>query len=329
MEKLLITKRGEIEDLYTFGTVVVVNSEGKVIYSKGNPTEIAFSRSSEKLMQGLIPLMLKGDVVYNLSDKEISTICSSHSGESFHIDTVSNILKKIGLDESYLKCGAHYPFKMDIELEMKKHSIEPKQIHNNCSGKHAGMLMSTKLLGATIEDYYELGHPVQEKIRETVSLICDFDIKDKYIAIDGCGVPVHATPIYNFAYGMARMTDEKTLPIEIYENAEKIIRSITKYPAYTSGSDRIDYNIIRKYPGKIIVKSGANGFFGGLLPKEKLGFGIKVYDGGSEKRNIILIALLKKLGIIEESDYEFFNDLADTSIKNHRGEVVGEIISKL
>ena len=94
-------------------------------------------------------------------------------------------------------------------------------------------------------------------------------IPREHISVDGCGVPVHAMTMREFAHGMARLSDYENL--EGYEEAAKdIIHAITNNSKYTSGSDRIDHKLISKYPGKIIVKSGANGYFGGFLPDRKL-----------------------------------------------------------
>lgn len=329
MEILLKTYRGTIEDLYTYGSIVVVDCNGRIIYAIGDPKEIAFPRSSTKLFQAMVPLMLGAKEKFDLTLQEIAQICASHSGEDFHIKTVSAILQKIGLNESSLKCGAHYPFKQDIELKMKITGEKPRAIHNNCSGKHAGMLMAAVLMNVSLDDYYTLNHPVQKKITEMIETLCMCRIPNEQISVDGCGVPVHALPLYNYAYGMARMADYKNLPDGLSVCAKDIIHSITEYSEYTSGSDRLDHLLIKKYKGKLIVKSGANGYFGGLLPDKKYGIAIKTYDGVVSTRNIILVHLLKQLGIIEKSDFEYFDKIADKTVTNHRGEKVGEIIPQM
>ncbi|MDO5725874.1 MAG: asparaginase [Tissierellia bacterium] len=326
MEKLITTLRGDIEDLYTFGIIVVSDSSGKIIYHKGDCDKIAYPRSSFKLMQAMTPLSLNAKELFNLNEKEIAIISASHSGEDFHIETVLNLLEKINLDESYLKCGAHYPFKEEVSLKMKLEGIECTDIHNNCSGKHVGMLMSAKILNAPLNNYYELKNPVQQKIRDILETICETKIPDSSISVDGCGVPVHALSMRAFAHGMAKMADFQKLPDELAIHAKEITNAITKYPQYASGTDRIDYKIISKYPKDIIVKSGANGYFGGYLPKQKLGFAIKTFDGITDTRNIILVELLKKLDIIKESDYDYFDEIAPKDIKNHRKEKVGKHI---
>ena len=325
-ELLLKIYRGKLEDLYTFGSIVVVDNNGKIIFSKGNPYKVAFPRSSAKLMQAMVPLSLGAQEKFNLTKEEIAIICASHSGEEFHIKTVSNLLEKIGLDESYLKCGPHYPFKKDVEEKMKKNNEKPRQIHNNCSGKHTGMLMSAILLGEDLDNYYEINHKVQKKITEMISYLCNFEITKDYISVDGCGVPVHALPMYNFAYGMARLSDYDNLESSLSAYAREIIEDISSNSKYTSGSDRIDHLLIEKHKGSLIVKSGANGYFGGILPDKKYGFAIKTYDGNSDMRNVILVHLLKNLGVIKKDEYNYYDKIAEKTIRNHRGEDVGEII---
>ncbi len=329
MDVLARTYRGEIEDLITYGTIVLVDSSGKVIYEKGDGSEYAYPRSSAKLMQALTTISMGAAEKFNFTGKEISQICASHSGEDFHIDCVRGILEKIGLDESYLQCGAHYPYKEECKLKMQKNDEEPLFIHNNCSGKHAGMLAGAVLMGADLKTYTEPSHPIQIKITEMISELCEIKKEDIKIGIDGCSVPVHAMPIRNFAYGMARFSDYDNLPENLRKPAELVINSIHENPVYASGSDRLDYYLMDKASEKIIVKSGANGYFAGCLPERKQGFAIKTYQSEAKYKNRILIGFLKKLGIINEEDYDFFDNRFDKNIYNHRKKLVGEIICEL
>lgn len=325
MEILLKTKRGNFDDLYTFGSIAVVDRRGNLIDSWGDVKKLAYPRSSAKPIQALSALTLGAREKFNLLQKEISQICASHSGEDFHIDCVENILQKIGLDESFLKCGPHYPFSEKVSLRMKARGEKPRDIHNNCSGKHAGMLMTSILLDESLDDYYKIDHPCQKRIRDILSDFCEYDIDHEHTSLDGCGVPVHAIPIYNFAYAYAKFSDYENLDKIYQKPAKDIIDSISKYPEYMSGSDRIENYIIKKYPSKLIVKCGSDGYFAGMLLDEKIGFAIKTFDGISFNRDIILIELLKKLSIIKKEDYEYFDNLYDKTIRNYRKEKVGEI----
>lgn len=325
MEKLLTVYRGKVADLFVFGSLVVVDSSGRFIFSKGDPNELAFPRSSEKLIQALATLSLGAKDAFQMTEQEIAQICASHRGEAFHINTIRELLQKAGIDETYLKCGAHYPFKPDVALEMQKRGIKASAIHNNCSGKHTGMLLGAILLGASLNDYYRLEHPIQQRILKILSTLCDCPIPDDQIAIDGCGVPVHALPLHRFAYGMARFGDDDHLPENLTSHTKDIMEAVMRYPEYIGGTDGTENYIIKKCPGALVLKGGANGYFTGILTHQKYGFALKTYDGISEHRDIILLELLKKMGIIQKEDEGYFDQIFDKNIRNHRGEVVGEI----
>ncbi len=322
MEVIIKKYRGNILDIQGHGVVAVVDSNGNTIYSKGNTDTVVYARSGAKLMQALAPLSLGAEKTFGFTEKHIAQICASHSGEQIHLDTVREILEKIGLDESYLQCGAHYPINPDVTAKMKLSGETPTNIHNNCSGKHSGMLTAAKLLNMPLENYYKKNNPLQNKINDIISTICDFTLDEHYIGTDGCGVPVHSMPIWHFAYGYARMSDETKLG-ELAPHAQKVIESIAAFPQYTSGTERLEYKILSKYPKKIILKSGAGGFMGGILPEKNIGLAIKAIDGNGEHRDLMAIELLKKLDIIQPEDYEYFDSLVSKDIKNHRGEIVG------
>lgn len=323
MEILVNTYRGGLVDLMTTGTAVVADAKGNVLYSIGDPQEVSYARSSAKLMQAVVPVMTGAADAYGLSEQEISQTAASHSGEQIHVETVLSILEKAGIPESALQCGAHYPFKTDVAEGMKKRGEEPRDVHNNCSGKHAGMLITAKYLGEDMETYYKPEHPHQKRILKTIGDICGYDPENIILGLDGCGVPVHAMPIWNFAYGMARLGTPDTLPKEYRMGAERVIHAVLHCPLNTSGSDRIDYKIISRYPGKIAVKSGANGYFAGCLPGEGIGFAIKTHDGISEMRNIVLVELLRQIGVIPESDLDYFEAERRVKVFNHKNELAG------
>src|SRR5206468_4040826 len=74
-------------------------------------------------------------------------------------------LKKVGLDETALQCGAHPPYHRPSARALRRRRRKPTALHNNCSGKHAGMLALAVQLGAPIAAYLQPAHPVQASIR--------------------------------------------------------------------------------------------------------------------------------------------------------------------
>lgn len=324
MEILVNTYRGGIADLFTMGSIAVVDYKGNLLYSDGDPNEVSYARSSAKLMQAVVPVLYGAVDAYKINDKEISQICASHSGENFHVDTVRSILEKINLNEDYLQCGEHYPFKVDVAKEMKEKGEEPLSIHNNCSGKHAGMLATVKHLNEDLDTYYKVDHPHQIRIINMIGELCDYSPDEIIIGLDGCGVPVHALPLKKFAQGMARMAKPDTLEEKYKEPVTRVVNAVMNNPVYTSGSDRIDNKIMTKYPNKVVVKSGANGYFGGAIIDKGIGFAIKTYDGLSPMRDIVLVELLHQLGLIPKEDLDYFMDEYNPRVYNHKKELVGE-----
>ena len=189
MSVLVSTYRGEVLDLFTTGTIAVSDAAGKLLYSIGDTSKIAFARSSAKLMQAMVPIYTGASGHYGFTEREVAQICASHSGEAVHVETIRGIFQKIGLDESYLQCGTHYPFKEDVAQSMKDRGEPALPIHNNCSGKHAGMLACAQFLGEDLDSYYRLEHPHQQRIIDTIADICGYARDKIQLGLDGCGVP--------------------------------------------------------------------------------------------------------------------------------------------
>ena len=161
MEILAYSYRGPLKDLSYTGSVAVVNSEGKLLYYAGDPQKVAYLRSSAKPMQAMCALESGAVDAYGLTEEELAVLCSSHSGEEFHVKAIRSILAKAGLDESYLQCGVHVPLNQKAAQALEQRGEAPGQIHNNCSGKHTGMLITAKYLGEDLQTYYKPEHNVQ------------------------------------------------------------------------------------------------------------------------------------------------------------------------
>lgn len=129
-------------------------------------------------MQAMCVLESGAVDAYGLTEEELAVICSSHSGESFHVNAIRSILSKAGLGEEYLQCGVHAPLNEQAAKALEQSGQAPGQIHNNCSGKHTGMLITAKHLGESLEDYYQPYHKVQRQIIEMIAYICQYDRRE-------------------------------------------------------------------------------------------------------------------------------------------------------
>src|SRR5229473_953306 len=145
--------RGPIIESRHRGHLTAVDGSDDTIASLGFPETVTYLRSSGKPFQA-IPVIVSGAADrFGFTEKEIAIACGSHSGEPIHVETVRSMLRKIGLDETALKCGVHEPFSAEVARELARNQESPNVLQNNCSGKHAGMLALATRVGASTETY--------------------------------------------------------------------------------------------------------------------------------------------------------------------------------
>ena len=206
-EVLVAVERGPLIESIHRGDIAIVKANGEVISSVGDSEKVVYARSSMKPMQ-TIPIIETGAADrFHFDDGDLAIACASHNGEKQHTERVTSILSRLGLDVTDLKCGVHPPRWREAYEELLRSGEEVTPVHNNCSGKHIGMLATAKHMEERIEDYYTIDHPVQRRILSVISELTDVPTRNIQIGIDGCGVPVHGIPLQNLALGFARMAD--------------------------------------------------------------------------------------------------------------------------
>src|SRR3990170_7481351 len=153
-----------LESVHT-GSIAVVDSAGRLLACAGDPAMRACLRSAAKPFQA-IPLLEYGGIEeFDLRPEEIALTCASHGGESFHVSTAAAILRRGEFDETDLLCGAHIPYDEKAAADVRLTGEAPSPLHNNCSGKHAGMLLATQVMDAPSARYIDASHPVQVLMR--------------------------------------------------------------------------------------------------------------------------------------------------------------------
>ena len=325
--------RGETVESIHRGHLIVVEGSGKIVAQIGDPETVTFFRSSAKPFQ-TIPFLTSGAAdEFGFTAKEIALACGSHSGESFHVETVSEMLAKIGLSEVDLHCGTHLPFDEKTAKEMIKAGEKPTQLHNNCSGKHLAMLGFAKHCAVDTATYLSTENTVQQRILETVSTFSDIPKEEIKIGIDGCAAPNFALPISAMAKSFARLVfPPEHFDRKLFQACDKIVSAMVKYPEMIGGSERLDTILMQELPGKIISKVGAEGVYtAGILPSEQwktgLGIAFKIEDGEDKRaRPVIAVELLRQLGILDAESLKKFSPLI---IENRRGDVVGKVSANL
>jgi L-asparaginase II len=330
---LVEVTRGNVVESRHRGHIVAVDGNGKLVAQLGDPETVTYLRSSAKPFQA-IPLLTSGAADrFGLTETEVAIACASHNGEPIHTAAALSILNKIGLNPDALKCGAHEPYSSAETLKLRARREEPNVLHNNCSGKHAGMLALALHVGAPTETYNELRNPIQLMIREVVSRFAGLPKEDLAVGIDGCAVPVFGMSVTS----MARMYAQLVALSESFDQStraacKRIVAAMINHPELIGGTvNRLDTEMMRAAGGRLISKVGAEGVYTvGVLPSADwpngLGLALKIEDGENYRaRPTVVIEALRQLGVLQGESLAAVEPYARFPVRNRRGDEVGEV----
>lgn len=314
--------RGERVESLHLGHVVICGEGGGVVESWGDPETVIYPRSSAKMIQAL-PLVESGAAeAAGLGTEELALACASHNGAAIHTERVAAWLDRLGLGDDALRCGAHMPNDAEAAKALRCSDTAPRQVHNNCSGKHAGFLTLTRHLGAG-PDYLDIGHPVQLAIREAWEDVTGEPVRGW--AVDGCSAPNFATSLAGLARAMAFFAgarDNADSPRE--RAAARLRQAMAKHPDLVAGEGRACTELMRAMGGDVAIKTGAEGVFVAMLPALRLGVALKITDGATRAAEATIAAVLVRLGVLA-ADHPATRKFLDAPIVNWRGITTGYI----
>ncbi|MDA5092744.1 asparaginase [Aliiroseovarius sp. KMU-50] len=292
--------RGPFMESQHWGHAVVVNANGEVIESWGNPDEIILPRSSAKMLQAL-PLVESGAAdAAGLTPEQLALACASHDGAAIHTDRVRNWLGDMGLGEDDLCCGPQLPDDRPSKKALICAGEKPCRIHNNCSGKHAGFLTLARHLGADIADYVNPDHAVQQAAKLAFEEVTGLDTPG--FGIDGCSAPNFATSLSGMGRAMAAFAAAEEGRSARDSAMVRLREAMMAHPDLVAGEGRACTELMRATPGKVAVKTGAEAFFIAILPEQKLGVALKISDGSTRASECAIAAILARLGVADPSD---------------------------
>ncbi|AHJ29560.1 asparaginase [Nodularia spumigena CS-584] len=284
---------------------VVCDERGRVLSVAGNSETTAFVRSALKPFQALAVTTTGTLERYNLSDRDLAIISSSHKGTIEQVRQVFNIIWRADLDPTALQCPIP---------EGKKSPLE-----YNCSGKHAGMLAVCQQRHWPLNNYLERKHPVQQLILGKVAELLRMPAEEFLSAHDDCGAPTYLMQISQMASLYALLASSSNVDME------RIVRAMTHHAAMVAGVGEFDTELMRLAPGELVSKSGAEGVqcIGRL--GEGMGLTIKVMDGAKRAKYAVAIHLLQQMGWISPSAADSLCEKFMSIGKYKRLEVIGEL----
>jgi L-asparaginase II len=315
--------RGDVVESRHRGALAVVDARGRLLAAAGDLQHVAYLRSAAKPFQALPAVDAGALDFFRLDDQALALMCASHHGTEEHVAVVQHILDAIGLDAGALRCGVHWPVDEAASRRLAAAGLKPDARHNNCSGKHAGMLTLARFLGLDDLDYTRPDHPVQAAILARLAAMAGLEPAAIPVAPDGCTVPAFALPLASAALAFARLIDP-----EAPAACRRVVGAMQAHPHLVSGHGALDDTLMRAGAGAIVSKGGAEGYQGmGIRTPDgrSVGLALKIEDGNARAKGPILVAVLEALGLVEPAVLTHLVSLRRPQIMNHRQQVVGEM----
>lgn len=315
---IALERADRVESLHA-GHAVICDASGAIHAAWGDPGVVIYPRSSCKMLQAL-PLVESG-AARGLSDAQLALACASHQGAAAHVGAVEAWLRDLGMVESALRCSAHDPADRTERNRLIRADEAPCQLHNNCSGKHAGFLMLGQHLRAGPE-YHEIDHPVQQSVRAAFDEVTEEHSPGW--GIDGCSAPNFACSLHGLARAMARFATARADGDARARAMVRLRNAMMAEPAMVAGEGRACTEVMRAAPGRVAVKTGAEAVFVAILPERGLGLALKIVDGGTRAAEAALVALLTREGVLDPAHPAALRRL-EGPLQNWRGLTVGRL----
>jgi L-asparaginase II len=307
------------------GAFVVADADGTIIASAGDISRPVFPRSAIKSIQALALFTSDAAAQFALTDEELALACASHHGEDVHVGGVTSFLDHVHLSASDLECGTHQPSNWQAREALRAAGKSPSALHNNCSGKHSGMLSVAQALGVPTEGYVDRDHPVQQEVRRVIEAVVGEELTVDRCGTDGCSIPTWAAPLSGFARGFARMATGRGLPADMADGARRIFDAATSHPLLVAGTGHFDTVVMKAFGGRLMQKGGAEGVQCGAIRDRGWGYALKCDDGNMTASVTMVAELISMLASPDQAQRAVLAAFTRQTIRNVRNIDVGEM----
>ena len=299
-----LLREGIVESVHKV-EATACDDRGRVLLVAGSSETTAFIRSALKPFQALAVTSTGTLERYDLTDRDLAIICSSHQGTIEQARQVFNVLWRADVEPSALQCP----------LPEGKQS----PLQYNCSGKHAGMLAVCQQRNWPLNTYLRRSNPVQKLILSKVAELLGMPGEELISAHDDCGAPTYSIQLGQMAFLYAQLASGKSLDLE------RVVRAMTYHPRMVAGDGAFDTELMRLTQGELVSKSGAEGIQCIGRVGEGMGLAIKAIDGAKRAKYAVAIQLLKQMGWITPGVAETLGESFMTLSQYKRLEVIGEL----
>ena len=317
--------RGPLVESRHRGAVAVSDAHGHLLLALGDVGHPIYPRSAVKALQAL-PLVETGAAdAFGFGHDALALACASHNGEPRHVQTAAAMLEAAGLSEADLACGPQPPRREEDVAALQRRGVRPGPLHNNCSGKHAGMLAVARHLGFPAAGYERPAHPVQRLVRATIEEVCGTALRGDACGIDGCSIPTWALPIQALARGFARFATGEGFGEARAAAAARLRRAAASAPHMVAGQGRFCTELMSLLGARVYAKTGAEGVFCAAIPERGLGVALKVDDGAGRAAEVMMAHVVHGFCRMSAAEARSFQRFLRPTVRNWRGVAVGEV----
>jgi L-asparaginase II len=304
-------------------SVCIAEPGGAVLHAQGDVETPVFPRSSLKPFQAVMLVESGAADAFGLGDAELALACASHNGEPQHVELVEHWLERIGFDSAALACGGHAPLYGPAAADLIRAGRAFGRVHDNCSGKHTGMLTLSRHLGLPADGYVRPEGALQRRMAECIAELAGLTALPEP-ASDGCSAPIWPLPLKALAVATARLARPAGLQPSRAAALERIARAMRRHPDLVAGTGRCCTEAMRAL-ADITVKTGAEGVYIAALHGPGLGVAIKAEDGAGRAAEVALLACITALMRIPAAATGALAPFAAPVIRDRAGAPVGRI----
>ena len=315
---LATVRRGSIDEAQVRGHAVILDAGLSIRTALGDADAVTPMRSCVKPIQAL-PFLRHAADALGAGDEELAIACASHNGEPVHVDVVERLLKRVGLDETALLCGAHAPYDAVSAQALIRVGAVPRAVHNNCSGKHAAMLATCVVRGWPLHDYRDRRHPLQREIAEAFAEATGEAMSSAPLGIDGCGLPTYGLPLRALAAGFLRMRPDPAFA--------RALAAMRTHPHLVGGRGRFDTLLMGDAAGLLVAKGGGAAIWVGMRMPDGPALALKLEAGSAEHLAAVAMGLMEVSGLLEGvTQGAELAALARPRLRNWAGTEVGDVL---
>ena len=312
--------RGDLTESIHVIFATVVDDSGNIVFSTGDPNYVTCIRSSLKPFQAAAAISSGAVDAAGFNEGEIALMCASHLGEDVHVKTAQNMLTKIGYTSDDYECGIHPPADVLSRHELIRSGVQPNPLHNNCSGKHAGMLSIAKHLVNDPKNYIKPDNIVQKTIYEALQNYSG--VQDISMETDGCSAPTAFFTLETIAKLYQKLSTED------YPELVRVFNAMSSYPYNVAGKGHFDTKFITALGGNAITKGGGESVRGIAMKNrdgKNLGISLKVLDGSPRAMPIGTVTLLEHLDLLTKEELSKLKEFRKRERKNCRDKNIGQV----